>query len=70
VSFKKSNKYAKHNDMSLKINELVYDIIASILSLLHTFGLFTTVSRTINSSFLGGDWSRPSGNTGMSMTVA
>ncbi len=50
--------------MSLKVNELVYDIIANILSLLAHSGLFTTASLTLNSTFLGGNWSRLPDNTG------
>ncbi len=51
--------------MSLQVNEVRQTFIA----LLHTSASFTVVGITLISTFLGGNWSRPSGNTGWDLDI-
>ncbi len=47
--------------------KLVNHDVAKVLSLFHTSALLTIISITVNGIFLGGIWSRPSGNTAVSI---
>ncbi len=47
------------NIKSLHINEVSWQILLpAFYAKLHTSALYTVVSRTVNSTFLGGNWSR------------
>ncbi len=49
--------------MTFQVNEVSQRYYYLHFKLLYTFALFTTVGTTVNSTFIVGNWSRPSGNT-------